>query len=214
MTEKEGVKGKKETVEYKIPFGRYLIVKSGDKVKKGDPFTDGSFDIKKLFKIAGKESAQNYILNEVGKAYSLQGAFIDDKHIETIIRQMFSRIKIKDDGTTKFNKGEIAASYELEIENEKIKKDGGREAVALPLVLGISEVAINAPSFLSAASFQNTVKVLVKAAINGAEDNFLGLKENVIVGRLIPAGTGFRKEYNEKNKENFENLESNKKEKK
>ena len=204
LANKESGKGKKETKKYKIPFGRYLIVKTGDKVKKGDPLTDGSFDIKRLFEIAGSEPTQNYILNEIGKVYSLQGAAINDKHIEVIIKQMFSRVRIKDAGDTKFNQGVVASRYEVDLENKKIAKAGGREAKVKPLILGIKEVAITSPSFLSAASFQNTVKVLVKAAIEGAEDHLMGLKENVIIGRLIPAGTGFRKEYAEKHEEGFD----------
>ncbi len=193
--DKEGGKAKKETKEYKIPFGRYLIIGQGEKIKRGDPLTDGSYDIKRLFDVAGREPTQNYILNEVGKIYSLQGAPINDKHIEVIIRQMFARLKIKDAGSTKFNKGQIAARSEFELENERVVSDGGIEAKAKPLVLGIKDVAMSSPSWLSAASFQNTVKVLVRAAIEGADDELLGLKENVIIGRLIPAGTGFRKEY-------------------
>jgi len=201
LVDKEGPKAKKETKEYKIPFGRYVIVAPGDKLKKGDPITDGSFDIKKLFDIAGHEATRNYILNEIDRVYTLQGAPINSKHIETIIRQMFSRVKIIDSGSTKFNKGEIAASFEVEKENEAARAEGREEAKAKPLVMGIKEVALTSPSFLSAASFQNTVKVLVKTAIEGGEDKLLGLKENVLIGRLIPAGTGFRKEYIKKESE-------------
>ncbi len=210
LANKEGSKGKKETKKYKIPFGRYLIVKTGDKVKKGGPLTDGSFDIKRLFDIAGSEPTQNYILNEIGKVYSLQGASINDKHIEVIIRQMFSRVRIKETGDTKFNQGVVASRYEVDLENKKIAKEGEEEAKVKPLILGIKEVAITSPSFLSAASFQNTVKVLVKAAIEGAEDHLIGLKENVIIGRLIPAGTGFRKEYAGGNEEEEFNGEEEK----
>ncbi|NOY35696.1 MAG: DNA-directed RNA polymerase subunit beta' [bacterium] len=201
LIDKEGSKAKKETKEFKIPFGRYVIVASGEKVKKGDPITDGSFDIKKLFEIAGREATRNYILNEIDKVYTLQGAPINSKHIETIIRQMFSRVKILDSGSTKFNKGEITANFEVEKANEMARMDGRDEAKVKPLVMGIKEVALTSPSFLSAASFQNTVKVLVKTAIEGGEDRLLGLKENVLIGRLIPAGTGFRKEYIKKESE-------------
>jgi len=195
LIDKNDTTKKKETQEYKIPFGRYIIVKEGDEITKGQPVTDGSFDIKKLFDIAANELTQNYILNEIGKVYSMQGAPINDKHIEVIIRQMFSRLKITDIGSTRFNAGDIVATYEFETENAKAREEGEEEAKALPLVKGVKEVAITSPSFLSAASFQNTVKVLIKAAVGGAEDPLLGLKENVIIGRLIPAGTGFKKEH-------------------
>lgn len=167
-------------------------------MKKGDSLTDGAYDINNLFDIAGKEAAQNYILNEASKVYSMQGASINDKHLEVIARQMFSRYKIKDPGSSDFNKGEVIAKSELDEENKKIKEKGGDEIKAMPLVKRISEVALSTPSLLSAASFQNTVKVLVRGAIEGAEDKLLGLKENVIIGRIIPAGTGFRKDFSKK----------------
>ena len=188
----------KDSKEYKIPFGRFLIVKEGAAVKAGQPLTDGSYDIKHLFSIAGGGPSQNYILNEVGKIYSLQGASINEKHIEVIIRQMFSRVKVNEPGSTKLNKGTIVARYNFEKENKKTREENGDEAKVKDLIMGIKEVAISSPSFLSAASFQNTVKVLVRSAIKGSVDNLEGLKENVIIGRLIPAGTGFRKEYDRK----------------
>ncbi|MFA4890129.1 MAG: DNA-directed RNA polymerase subunit beta' [Candidatus Paceibacterota bacterium] len=199
-----GRAGKKE---YLIPFGRHLIVKKGDEIKKGDSLTDGAYDIDSFFAIAGKEAAQNYILNEASKVYSMQGASINDKHVEVIARQMFSRYKIKDHGSSDFNKGEVIAKSELDEMNKRIKEKGGDEIKAIPLVKRISEVALSAPSFLSAASFQNTVKVLVRGAIEGAEDKLLGLKENVIIGRIIPAGTGFRKDFAKKEKEEEEKIE-------
>ncbi len=188
-------KASKDSKEYKIPFGRFLTVKEGEAVKIGQPLTDGSYDIKHLFSIAGSEPSQNYILNEIGKIYSLQGAAINEKHLEVIIRQMFSRVKVDDSGSTNLNKGTIAARYDFERENAEAKKEGGSEAKAKDLIMGIKDVAISSPSFLSAASFQNTVKVLVRSAIKGSVDHLEGLKENVIIGRLIPAGTGFRNDY-------------------
>lgn len=181
--------------EYLIPFGRLLIVKKGNKVKKGDLLTDGAVDIKEYFSIAGKEKTQDYILNEIDKVYTMQGASINDKHIEVIIRQMFSNYEIKDPGDTKFNKKEIVEKEELLEENERVKDKGKTEAKAVQLVRGIQKVSLARASFISAASFQDTARVLIKVATEGAEDNLRGLKENVIVGRLIPAGTGFRKEY-------------------
>ena len=185
-------KGKAEAVAYKIPFGRHIIVKEGEKGEKGQPLTDGSIDVKKLFELVGAEKSQEYILNEISKIYLTQGAPIDDKHIEIIIRQMLSRYKVIEPGSTKFNIGSIVARYELEEENRKAREEGREEAKAKPLIMGIKDVALTSPSWLSAASFQNTVKVLVRASLSAAEDKLRGLKENVIIGRLIPAGTGFR----------------------
>ncbi|MFH1956468.1 MAG: DNA-directed RNA polymerase subunit beta', partial [Patescibacteria group bacterium] len=188
----------KDKKEYTIPFGRTLIVKEGDKVKRADALTDGSFDIKEFFKLAGKEAAQKYILNEVGKVYAMHGERINDKHIEIISRQMFSRFKIIEPGSSIFNMGEVVSYSQLREENNKIEKEKGEKPKAANLIMRISEVSLTTPSFLSAASFQNTVKVLVRSALNGVEDRLIGLKENVIIGRLIPAGTGFRKEYQKK----------------
>ncbi|MCG2699234.1 DNA-directed RNA polymerase subunit beta' [Candidatus Parcubacteria bacterium] len=184
--------GKKE---YVIPFGRRLLFKIGDKVKKGSLITDGAADIRSLFAVAGIEKTQNYILSEVSKVYTTQGASINDKHTEIIVRQMFSRHRINDIGDTKFNKGSIVERIELIEENEKMKNKGKEEAKASRIVMPISRVSLSSASFLSAASFQDTARVLIASAIEGAEDKLRGLKENVIIGRLIPAGTGFRKEY-------------------
>ncbi len=190
--------------EYVIPFGRLLTVKKKDKVKKGDLITDGAVDIRLLFAIAGKEKTQDYIINEVSKVYTMQGASINDKHIEVIARQMFSRCRIKDPGDTNLNKEKIVDKEELLEENEHMKKTGKKEAKGMVLVMPISRVSLSTTSFLSAASFQDTARVLIKVATEGAEDKLRGLKENVIIGRLIPAGTGFRKEYLKEEKEEVE----------
>ncbi len=195
--------GKKE---YVIPFGRRLLFKIGDKVKKGSLITDGAADIRSLFAVAGIEKTQNYILSEVSKVYTTQGASINDKHTEIIVRQMFSRHRINDTGDTKFNKGSIVERIELIEENEKMKSKGKEEAKASRIVMPISRVSLSSASFLSAASFQDTARVLIASAIEGAEDKLRGLKENVIIGRLIPAGTGFRKEYFNKEDEDEEDF--------
>ncbi|MEK7575743.1 MAG: DNA-directed RNA polymerase subunit beta' [Patescibacteria group bacterium] len=183
----------KKSKEFNIPFGRAVIVKKGDKIEKGTLLTDGSADIKEMFNIGGSKVVQNYILHEVDKIYSSQGASINDKHIEIIIRQMFSRYKIKDSGDTNLGVDRVVDRTELFAENERVKKEGKQEAKCITIVMGISKVSLSTPGFLSAASFQDTTRVLIKAAIEGKEDKMLGLKENVIVGRLIPAGTGFKK---------------------
>ncbi len=179
-------------VEYTVAFRRQPLVKVGDKVARGDLLTDGSADINEIVKHGGKEVAEDYIVNEINKVYDLQSASISRKHIEIIIRQMFSRKKIKDAGDTTFSPGEIVEAIELIEENDRITdENNGKIATADTIVLGITEVSLTTKSWLSAASFQNTNRVLINNAIRGGIDNLRGLKENVIIGNLIPAGTGF-----------------------
>ncbi len=185
------VDGKSNEMEYTVAFRRQPIVKVGSKIKKGELITDGSADINEIVKYGGKEQAEDYIVNEINKVYDLQSASISRKHIEIIIRQMFSRKKIKDAGDSTFSPSEIVESIELIEENNRVAELGGREANAETIVLGISEVSLTTKSWLSAASFQNTNRVLINNAIRGGVDNLRGLKENVIIGNLIPAGTGF-----------------------
>jgi DNA-directed RNA polymerase subunit beta' len=153
--------------------------------------TDGSADIREIVKYGGKEAAEDYIVSEVNKVYDLQSASISRKHLEIIIRQMFSRKKIKNPGDSSFSPGEIVENVELVEENERIEKEGGKKAEGSTIVLGISEVALTTKSWLSAASFQNTNRVLISSAVQGGVDELRGLKENVIIGGLIPAGSGF-----------------------
>lgn len=182
---------KTREMAYEVPFRRQVFVKKGDKIKKGDILTDGSADINEIVKYAGKESAEEYIVREINKVYDLQSASISRKHIEIIIRQMFSRQRIKDAGDSTFSPGEVVETIELIEENNRTEKFGGRPAKAETIVLGISEVSLTTKSWLSAASFQNTNRVLINNAVRGGVDSLRGLKENVIVGNLIPAGTGF-----------------------
>ncbi len=189
----ERTKGGDNSAVHSVPFNRTILVKVGQRVSKGDILTDGSVNISELFLLGGKTKAEDYILNEVSKVYALQGAAISRKHIEVIVRQMLSRKRIKDPGETRFVLGEIVENSEFFIENEKAKKAGCEEALGETLVLGISEVSLTTNSWLSAASFQNTSRILIDTAVQGGVDVLRGLKENVIVGRLIPAGTGFKK---------------------
>ena len=182
---------KKSEVEYSIPFNRVPFVRVGDKVKKGDIITDGSADIDEIFKYGGKDKAEEYIITEVSKPYELQGETVSRKHIEVIIRQMFSRRIVKDPGDTSFSVGDVVEHSHVQIENEIVKKKGQEEAKTEPVVMGITEVSLSRKSFLSAASFQHTTRVLIGSAVRGNEDKLSGLMENVIIGRLIPAGTGF-----------------------
>ena len=154
--------------------------------------TDGSADIDEVFKYGGKEATQNYIIAEVNKLYELQGETVSRKHIEVIVKQMFSRSRVKKAGDTLFTEGELLENATLHEENNRVKEEGGELAVAEPVVMGITEVSLSRRSFLSAASFQHTTRVLIQNAVRGSEDELRGLKENVIIGRLIPAGTGFK----------------------
>ena len=189
--------GKPNEIEYLVAFHRVPIVKAGDKVKKGELLTDGSADIAEIFKFGGKELVEKYIIREINKVYELQSASISRKHTEIIVRQMFSRRKIKDAGETNFSIGDIVENTAFMEENSRIeelngKDSEGKQAKAETVVLGITEVSLRTKSWLSAASFQNTNRVLIENAIKGGIDSLRGLKENVIIGRLIPAGTGFK----------------------
>jgi DNA-directed RNA polymerase subunit beta' len=187
------VDGKSNEIEYTVAFRRQPLVKAGSQIQKGDLLTDGSADINEIVKYGGKEVAEEYIVNEINKVYDLQSASISRKHVEIIIRQMFSRKKIKDAGDTTFSPGEIVEAIELIEENDRVEAEeqDGKKAVADTIVLGITEVSLTTKSWLSAASFQNTNRVLINNAVRGGVDTLRGLKENVIIGNLIPAGTGF-----------------------
>jgi DNA-directed RNA polymerase subunit beta' len=184
-------KGKKEMAEYAVHPRRAVAVKPGDRVEKGQLLTDGSADLIDLFAYAGKEKTQAYIISEVVKIYELQGASISTKHLETIIRQMFSRSRIVAGGGTDYSPGDIVPTANMEAASEKSIAEGGEPALGEPLIMGILEVSLSRASFLSAASFQNTTRMLIKSSLQGSVDHLEGLKENVIIGRLIPAGTGF-----------------------
>ncbi len=187
--------GKSESVEYVVPMTKTVLVGKGDLVVRGQILTDGSADLTELFKLAGRAKTEDYIIKETNSIYELQGVSIARKHIELIIRQMFSRRRVKVAGDTNFTVGEIIELAELHQENLRIKEIGGEEATADLIILGISDVALSTSSFLSAVSFQHTTRVLIDTAIKGGLDKLRGLKENVIIGRLIPAGTGLQKEF-------------------
>ncbi len=190
-TEKEA---KQELVEYEIPQKRALWVQQGTQVAKGQQLCEGNLDLDELFRNTGKEETQSYIAKEVQRIYTSQGASIHDKHIEVITRQMFSRVRIKDKGDGKFSEGEIVDRGSFAEEKDRVEKAGKTVPAASDLLLGISKIALTTESFLSAASFQETSRVLIQAALEGREDRLRGLKENVIIGKLIPAGTEFKKQ--------------------
>ena len=160
--------------------------------------TDGSADIDELFKYAGKDKTIDYIIHEINKPYELQGETVSRKHIETIVRQMFSRKKVKSSGDTIFSVGDLVENAFLAEENTRIKALGQEEAKAESVVMGITDVSLSRKSFLATASFQHTTRMLISAALRGNSDALSGLMENVILGRLIPAGTGFKGSRKEK----------------
>lgn len=184
---------KREKREYQIPAESTLIVKKGQLIDKGTPLNEGHIDLKKLYEVAGKEEVHRYIVREIQEIYAAQGEGINDKHIEVMIRQMLSRVKILDPGDTDLLPGDIVEKDHFDEVNSEMKRIGDAVAKGEQMIMGITKVALSTESFLSSASFQETARVLINAAVNAKEDKLRGLKENVIIGRLIPAGTGFRK---------------------
>jgi len=195
VIEKEADRGKKkkEEIRYTIPPKAEIFVVRGQKVKAGQALTSGPLDLQKMFKASGQAETQRYIVKEVQRIYVGEGINIHDKHIEVIVRQMFARVKITDPGDGPWVPGQIVSRAEFEEKTQEIEKQKGKKPSAQTVLLGISRVALTSDSFLSAASFQETSRVLIKACLEGREDKLQGLKENVIIGRLIPAGTGFRR---------------------
>ncbi|MBI2210893.1 MAG: DNA-directed RNA polymerase subunit beta' [Deltaproteobacteria bacterium] len=182
-----------EPREYLIPKGKHISVHEGDRVKAGEPLMDGSSNPHDILNILGEKALAKYLVDEVQEIYRLQGVRINDKHIEVIVRQMLRRVRIKEVGDSDFLIGDQVEKWRFEEENQKVIGQGGKPAVAEPLLLGITKASLSTESFISAASFQETTKVLTEAAIQGKVDLLCGLKENVIMGRLIPAGTGLGK---------------------
>jgi DNA-directed RNA polymerase subunit beta' len=176
--------------EYLVPKGKHVSVQEGDYVKAGDPLVDGPRVPHDILRVLGVEALANYLVNEIQDVYRLQGVKINDKHIEVIVRQMLQKVEIVDPGDTTFLLGETVERIEFEIENEKRIAAKERPARAEPVLQGITKASLQTTSFISAASFQETTRVLTEAATAGKVDTLAGLKENVIVGRLIPAGTG------------------------
>ncbi len=191
MTAK-GAPKKKDNIEYEVHYRRVVTVAKGDTVKQGQLLTDGSALLPELFKFGGQEVTQDYIISEVNKIYELQGVTIARKHIELIVKQMMSRVKITASGESHFTVGDVVEEWIFVEANNKLKEEGKEVAKSDKLILGITETSLSRKSFLSAASFQNTTRVLINAAVKGSHDNLAGLMENVIIGKLIPAGSGFK----------------------
>ena len=198
---------------YTIPFGSKLRVRDNDEVKAGDPITEGSINPGEILAIKGPNGVFNYLITEVQKVYRNQGVDINDKHIELIARQMLKKVRVEDNGDTSMFSGSLVDMYDFEDENNKVIAEGKTPATGKRVLLGITKASLATESFLSAASFQETTKVLTEAAIKGKTDELIGLKENVIIGKLIPAGTGMKvyqetkikTEEEEDSEENYEN---------
>ena len=187
----KGAPKKKDNIEYEVHYRRVVTVSKGETVKAGQLITDGSALLPELFKFGGQEVTQDYIISEVNKIYELQGVTIARKHIELIVKQMMSRVRITASGESPFTVGDVVEEWIFVDANNKLKEAGQEPAKAEKLILGITETSLSRKSFLSAASFQNTTRVLINAAVKGSQDNLAGLMENVIIGKLIPAGSGF-----------------------
>ena len=181
-----------EAKEYLIPKGKHITVSDGDFVEAGEILTEGHPELDDILKTKGEKVLANYLVDEIQDVYRFQGVSIDDKHIEVIVRQMLRKVQVSEPGGTSFLVGEQVDKLEYRLENERTLTEGREPAIAQPLVLGITQASLTTSSFISAASFQETTKVLTEAALRGKSDVLHGLKENVIVGRLIPAGTGYR----------------------
>ena len=175
---------------YEVPAGKHLRVHEGDRVRAGDRLSEGPVNPHDILRIKGPRAVQEYLLNEVQEVYRLQGVKINDKHIGVIVRQMLQKVRVIDPGETEFLEGEHVDKQIFRDANERAKKKKLQPATSEPLLLGITKASLTTQSFVSAASFQETTRVLTDASIRGAQDDLLGLKENIIIGHLIPAGTG------------------------
>jgi DNA-directed RNA polymerase subunit beta' len=175
---------------YEVAAGKHLRVHEGDRVRAGDRLSEGPVNPHDILRIKGPRAVQEYLLNEVQEVYRLQGVKINDKHIGVIVRQMLQKVRVLDSGDTEFLEGEHVDKAVFREANDRVKKKKLKPATSEPLLLGITKASLTTQSFISAASFQETTRVLTDAAIRGAKDNLLGLKENIIIGHLIPAGTG------------------------
>jgi DNA-directed RNA polymerase subunit beta' len=179
-----------EVREYSLPRGVHINVQEGERVKAGEPLMDGPINPHDILNVLGENALQEYLVNEIQEVYRLQGVLINDKHIEVIVRQMMRWVKVEEVGDTELLIDETIDRFRFTESNEKVVAGGGRPATGRPLLLGITKASLSTDSFISAASFQETTRVLTEASISGRVDYLRGLKENVIMGRLIPAGTG------------------------
>jgi DNA-directed RNA polymerase subunit beta' len=173
-----------------VQASKHLRVHEGDRVRAGDRLTEGPVNPHDILRIKGPRAVQEYLVNEIQEVYRLQGVKINDKHIGVIVRQMLQKVRVVDPGDTDFLEGEAVDKLTFREKNDRVVKKGGKPATSEPLLLGITKASLTTQSFISAASFQETTRVLTDASIKGSKDDLLGLKENIIIGHLIPAGTG------------------------
>ena len=195
------VKGQTDTRSYSVPYTSRMKVAEGDIIDRGTPLTEGSIDPKQLLTVKDVLAVENYLLKEVQKVYRMQGVEIGDKHVEVMVRQMLRKVRVMDPGDSDILPGTLVDISEFKDRNYNTLVSGGTPATGRPVLLGITKASLETNSFLSAASFQETTRVLTDAAIRGKKDHLLGLKENVIIGKIIPAGTGMAKYRNMEPKE-------------
>jgi DNA-directed RNA polymerase subunit beta' len=193
-----------EEQEHSVPQGKHLRVHKGDEVKAGDPLVDGPLVPQDILRIKGDDSVQEYLLRETQNVYRSQGVTIDDKHIEIILAQMMRKVQVNDPGDSEFLPGAVVDKFRFRKENERLRKERKKPANGQTLLLGITKASLSSESWISAASFQETTKVLTEAAIAGRRDHLVGLKENVILGHMVPTGTGFRDHYRTRVKKNID----------
>jgi DNA-directed RNA polymerase subunit beta' len=193
-----------EEQDHAVPQGKHLRVHKGDEVKAGDPLVDGPLVPHDILRIKGEEAVQDYLLREIQNVYRSQGVTIDDKHVEIILGQMMRKVQVVDPGDSEFLPGAVVDKFRFRRENERLRKDRKKPATGQTLLLGVTKASLSSESFISAASFQETTKVLTEAAIAGRKDHLVGLKENVILGHMVPTGTGFRDHYRTRVKKNID----------
>jgi DNA-directed RNA polymerase subunit beta' len=193
-----------EEKEHAVAQGKHLRVHKGDEVRAGEALVDGALDPHDILAITGEEAVQGYLLREIQNVYRSQGVGIDDKHIEIIVGQMMRKVSVKDAGDSEFLPGAVVDRFRFRKENERLRKERKKPATGETLLLGITKASLSSESFISAASFQETTKVLTEAAIAGRRDYLVGLKENVILGHMVPTGTGFRDHHRTRVKKNID----------
>jgi DNA-directed RNA polymerase subunit beta' len=193
-----------EEREHAVPQGKHLRVHKGNEVRAGDPLVDGPLVPQDILMINGEENVQEYLLNEIQNVYRSQGVPIDDKHIEIIVSQMMRKVQVADPGDSEFLPGAVVDKFRFRQENARLRKERKKPATGQTLLLGVTKASLSSESFISAASFQETTKVLTEAAIAGKRDFLVGLKENVILGHMVPTGTGFRDHYRTRVKKNID----------
>jgi len=193
-----------DEIEHAVPQGKHLRVHKGDEVRAGEPLVDGPLYPEDILRINGEESAQEYLLREIQNVYRSQSVSVDDKHIEVILGQMMRKVQVTDSGDSEFLPGAVVDKYRFRRENERLRKERRKPATGQTLLLGITKASLSSDSFISAASFQETTKVLTEAALAGKRDYLVGLKENVILGHMVPTGTGFRDHYRTRVKKNID----------